>query len=615
MEDNKEEAPLRVALYLRVSTEEQTEKYGLDAQRAAIQGMIKSRGKLKDGRDALELLGKPYEYVDDISGTTETDERPAFRRLKEDTLNAPDGQKPFDMVAVYKIDRFARKLRILMGVLKFFEDFKIKFISATESIDTSSPFGRAMLGIMGVIAELELETIRERTQRGREQAMIQGVFMGKHPPYGYKKDKEGKLEILEPEAKMVKAIYYMFASDKQSPQIIADILTKDNVLSPDASAVKYKKKKGASQKLNSAYFWRQERIRKILSDEVYIGILYYNKTHKQKPLPKSEWKMSPHRHNYIIPKQFFELVQSRLEQLSERKAITKKKEQGHLYLLSGLLKCDHCKSFGEPKSKEMMSWTGIHKELKDTEGRHSYYYGCNRKNKAKFSVTCPVVPIPAKPLEDYVIGFLGELLKDPKATYEYQQQLKSNELNRLYIQQKKDIRKHLLGLLNALPLMRQRLLEQHKILAIDMSTLERELKELKSKEGEYKEKIDEIDSFLSQSDLSEAYYTSLNLYSQKYGKALNTILDDKKELYDLIHKLIYQIVVYSRPTGKRDRIAGRKKEGQMIPNKIDIHLNLPQNLLQELYTQKFSVKSDNLWRRRESNPRPKILRTTLLQAC
>jgi DNA invertase Pin-like site-specific DNA recombinase len=85
MDEKKEEVQLRVALYLRVSTEDQVEKYGLDAQRSAIEGIIKSRGKLKDGRDAVVLAGKNYEYVDEgISGTKELDDRPAFARLKED---------------------------------------------------------------------------------------------------------------------------------------------------------------------------------------------------------------------------------------------------------------------------------------------------------------------------------------------------------------------------------------------------------------------------------------------------------------------------------------------------------------------------------------------------
>ena len=76
MSETKEEIQLKVALYLRVSTDEQADKYGLEAQRSAIEGMIQSKGILKDGRDAMVLAGKAYEYIDDgVSGTLPIDER------------------------------------------------------------------------------------------------------------------------------------------------------------------------------------------------------------------------------------------------------------------------------------------------------------------------------------------------------------------------------------------------------------------------------------------------------------------------------------------------------------------------------------------------------------
>ena len=405
MNGNLQEVQLRVAIYLRVSTEDQVEKYGLKAQRSAIEGAIKSKGTLEDGvTPSMVLAGEAYEYVDgDVGGRTELDQRPEFRRLKEDILKSPQGSKPFDVVAVFKIDRFARKLRILMDVIKFFEEYKIEFVSATESIDTSTPFGRAMLGIMGVIAELELENILERTQKGREQAIKEGVFMGTHPPYGYQKDKERHLLLLDKEAVVVKRIFHLFNVEKKTPQRIADILTADEILSPDASAVKYKKRKGVSRKINDPYFWRAERIRDILSDEIYIGVRFYNKSKNRKRLPRSEWKPVERTHKEIILKYIFELAQQQLKAISDRKTLTKRQEDNHIYPLSGLLKCDFCKSLNTPEKPEMMSWTGGKKEIGKKSGHYSYYYFCNRKNRKKFTTICPVVPIPAEPLEQYVI--------------------------------------------------------------------------------------------------------------------------------------------------------------------------------------------------------------------
>lgn len=591
MSEVKEEIQLRVALYLRVSTKEQEEKFGLPAQRSAIEGIIQSRGKLKDGRDAMVLAGKNYEYVDDISGSSEIDERPEFARLKEDILRAPEGHKPFDIVAVYKIDRFARKLRILMDVLKFFEEYQVEFVSATESIDTSSPFGRAMLGIMGVIAELELETIRERTQRGREQANLAGVFMGSHPPFGYKKDKEGHLVIFEKEVEVVREIYSLFTINKSSPQKIADILTGKEALTPDASAVKHGKRKGTSHKTNPSYFWRAERVREILSNDIYTGVRYYNKTKGGKLLPKSEWKESAYRHEAIIYSHIFELAQQQLANLSDRKTLTKRQDEGNIYLLSALLKCDHCRKLNTPVESEMMSWTGSRKEINKQTQKYSYYYQCNRKNRKKFSIVCPVVPVPAEPLEEYVIEFVKQLLANPQAVFEYQKQLASSKLN---TQRWEADKEHYEGLLNALPLRKERLRHQHIDGEIDTPTFKKEWAVLEQSDVKYKSKINEADFQLSQVTLSKGYEASLQLYADKYGKALEQITKDRKQLYDLIHSLVYQIVVYARPKGQRDVIAGRRKEDQMIPNQVDIYLNLPQNLLRELYTHKFGVRTDNL---------------------
>ncbi len=278
MDKEKElSGPMRVALYIRVSTEEQAERFGIPMQKESLLGLIKSRGKLADGSDALMLAGEKYIYIDDgVSGTIPLNERPAFSRLKEDIANAPEGNKPFEVVAVFKIDRFARRLKILLDVIEFFDEYDIKFLSANESIDTSTPFGKAILGIIGVIAELELETIKLRTQAGREEALKQGKAMGAVAPYGFRKDSEGRLERFDSEAEIVERIFDLFVKEKMSVQAIASLLTKENILSPAAAAVYYRKRKNAN-KITPKEFWRAERIMDILKDERYIGTNYYNR--------------------------------------------------------------------------------------------------------------------------------------------------------------------------------------------------------------------------------------------------------------------------------------------------------------------------------------------------
>lgn len=580
----------KVAFYLRVSTDDQADKFGLDAQRAALEALMRTKINPATGEATFLFAGENHVYRDDISGTTKLEERPGFRKLQEDYLLADESNKPFNTVAVFKIDRFARKLKVLIDVIDFFEENSIEFISATESIDTSTAFGKAMLGIMGIIAELERENILERTRSGKEQAINKGTYMGANAPFGYQKDKNNLLIVLEEEAETVRKIFGLFTTGNLTPQKIADTLQDDDILSPDASAIFYNKRKGNSRKTNPNNFWRVETIRAILSDEIYIGIRYYDKSLKGKRLPKNEWKLSKFKHEPIIPEPLFEFAQKRLREISDRKIITQKKIDNHLYLLSGLLKCDHCMSLENLKEAES-SWTGGKKRIEKLSDKYSYYYMCNRKNRKKYSLICPVVPIPADSLEEYVIDFIKQLLNDPKATYEYQKDLVSSKLN---VEHLKKERIRFVRLKESIPNIKENILTQHAYGAFGDLELKEKLNELKMKLSKYDEKISQIDLEMSKEALSRGYEYSLELYSKKYSRALEEAVMDKEELYDLIHMLIDRITVYSRPRTERDSIAGRKKEIQLIPEKIDIELNLPQNLLKQLIANKFGVKSANL---------------------
>lgn len=588
MESNMDGIPRKVAFYIRVSTDDQADKYGPDLQRSALEALLKTKIN-KNGQPAFIFAGEHYVYQDDISGTVKLQERPGFKKLIEDYLLSPKDRRPFDTVAVFKIDRFARKLRILMNAVEFFEENNIEFLSATESIDTSTPFGKAMLGIMGVLAELERENILQRTYAGREEAINKGKLMGANASYGYEKDKEGHLVIFKPEAEVVERIYGLFTSGGLSPQKIADLLKDEQILSPEASAIAYEKRGGRSRKTNPNYHWRAESVRSILKDEVYIGLRYYDKSKIGKRVPKNEWKLSDYRHEPIIPEPVFTLVQKMLLDYSSRKTVKHIRIFEHRYLLRGLLKCDHCKNFSNAKESKW-SWTGVRKYT-NKKVDYSYYYQCNRKNRKKYTVICPVIPVPADELEAYVINFIKQLLKDPKATFEYQKKLDSTKLN---IAQLRNERKRLDDFRNGIPLMKDNLLELYKRGYIDSNKLQDQMDDVNKKENKYTERINQIDVDLAKESLSKGYEYSLKLFAKKYELALTKAEKNEDDLYDLIHMLINRIIIYARPKTESDSVAGKKKEGQLIPEKIDIQLNLPQHLIQQVLYNKFTVKSDNL---------------------
>src|SRR5918992_5354439 len=181
----------RVALYLRVSSEEQREKATIKIQREFLEGYCHLHG--------LEVAGR---YLDDgVSGTIPLQERSEGRRLLED---AKEGK--FQTVLVYRLDRFGRSLLGIVDAHDRLETLGVALRSTTEPVDTSNPSGRLIFQMLASFAEYERGTIRERTQAGLHRALRNGKYVGRIP-YGYRRSPdETSLTLVEEEARVVREI-------------------------------------------------------------------------------------------------------------------------------------------------------------------------------------------------------------------------------------------------------------------------------------------------------------------------------------------------------------------------------------------------------------------------
>ena len=149
----------RAALYARVSTGDQH----LETQPFELRTLAKQRG--------LQIV---REYTDIISGAKA--KRPGLDRLLSD---ARRGQ--FDVVLVAAFDRVARSVRHFLEVLDELNHLGIEFVSLRENIDTGGPLGRAIVVIVGAIAELEKSLIVERVRAGMRRARLEGRRIGRAP--------------------------------------------------------------------------------------------------------------------------------------------------------------------------------------------------------------------------------------------------------------------------------------------------------------------------------------------------------------------------------------------------------------------------------------------------
>jgi DNA invertase Pin-like site-specific DNA recombinase len=154
--------PTRVAIYARVSTTEQDP----EAQLFALRTYAAQRG--------FEVY---REYIDYVSGGKPEPRHAkdtAYRALMDDV-----GKRRVDCVLVWKYDRFARSLSVLVSALEHFHSLGVDFISYTQHIDTTTPMGRLFYHIIGSFAEFERALIVERVRAGLARAKAKGMVLGR----------------------------------------------------------------------------------------------------------------------------------------------------------------------------------------------------------------------------------------------------------------------------------------------------------------------------------------------------------------------------------------------------------------------------------------------------
>src|SRR5215471_14761662 len=167
----------RVAFYIRVSSEEQTERATAKNQTEYLQ----KKYQANFDPDSLEPMQFVGQFVDDgYSGALPIENRPDGKRLL-DLVRA----RGVDVVISYRLDRLGRRLGVLLDIHEEFQQYDVAILSATEPFDTRTPIGQFVFQLLGSIAELERSTIVERFTLGRDRSARDGKFINGPVPIGY----------------------------------------------------------------------------------------------------------------------------------------------------------------------------------------------------------------------------------------------------------------------------------------------------------------------------------------------------------------------------------------------------------------------------------------------
>ncbi len=209
----------KAAIYCRVSTDEQADPGlnggSLESQEARCRALCEARG--------LEVVGV---YVDPgVSGGSL--DRPELTKLREAVARGE-----VSAVIVYAVDRLSRRQADTLALLEEFESAGSGLMAASQDFDTTSPTGRAMLGMLAVFAELQRAEIRERTKVKLRAKAARGEAVGR-APYGLRRAGAG-FETHPAEWPVIIDILGLRAGG-DSCQFIADYLNREGFPTPTAA--------------------------------------------------------------------------------------------------------------------------------------------------------------------------------------------------------------------------------------------------------------------------------------------------------------------------------------------------------------------------------------------
>lgn len=373
---------LKAALYIRVSTEEQAENNSIPSQKERLEAYCKSQD--------WEI----YDCFIDDGFSGKNLDRPAMQKLLHKAQ-----EKEFDIVLIYRLDRFSRRaLDVLRVVEEVFEPNQIFLKSATEPFDTSTIAGRMMLTMLVGFAQFERESIAERVKTNMLYKAAHGEWCGgNQAPYGYK-NMDKQLVIVPEEAAIVKEVFSMYASGN-GLRTIAKSLNERGC----------RTRKGC--------MWSHTVIRNMLVNPQYAGYMVWNRTQRKgtKTIKrdKSEWIISKGNHEPIVDKKTFDAVQSLLESRGKMSM----REASSDYVLSGLVYCGQCGH----------KYRGWYKNAKKP-GRKVRYYRCGGYNQ--FGTSCKSPSIQAPELEEYVLQELEKLEQNESALFHAYKHFQERDLGK-----------------------------------------------------------------------------------------------------------------------------------------------------------------------------------------
>ena len=472
----------RAAAYARVSSDHQSET-SIETQFEIIENFAQNGG--------LKVVKKYYDKIT-ASGAKE---RPNFSEMISEAL-----EKKFDVILVYKYDRFIRNDIEDQRIIRELESKGVFVISCMERIDTSTPAGRFQRWIISGLNRFYIENLQQEIYDKTTKVAQRGYFMGGTPPYGFSvteiRDKEASryrkiYSINENEAPIVRKIFEMYA-DGHSYAEIAEHLNKRGL----------RTRKGK--------LWTRATLFDMIRNEKYSGTFVFRKgNHNNGHMHRDDTIKVSGIIPRIVDEEVYEKVKERLVKTGRIRVTNFEKP-----LLRGIFYCGDCGSLMVP------------------QGRKSNRYVCSRWQNSR---DVPYMGISIDKADNFVIGYIKntllqninfeEMAKSFNEEKALQDESFKKMIDKLEIQKKEyetKIKNAVDAIINGSPLADQ-LTDEASKMREELSKIEDRLRELKA---------------------TGPVYITAEQIRQKYEEYRRKLDGDRNDKRDIILSLINRVTLF-----------------------------------------------------------------------
>ncbi|MBL0888488.1 recombinase family protein [Myceligenerans indicum] len=288
------ETMLRVAIYTRRSTDDEHQPYTIEAQTQKLAAYV-------DSQPGWQITAR---FTDDASGATL--DRPGLTNA----LTAARAGR-FDLLLVYRLDRFSRRIRDLATLMDDLDAAGVHFRSATEPFDTASPAGRLFVQMLGAFAEFEREVIIDRVINGMERKAAKGEWTHGPRPYGYTVDQITHRLVPHPdEQHVVSEIFDLYGGTRLGTRAIAARLNEHG------------------KRTRAGKPWSGHTIARMLTNRLYLGEVGFRDVTAEQAHPP------------LVDEDLFDKCQAILEARGE--AHSQRAASNSDYDLTGRITCPQC---------------------------------------------------------------------------------------------------------------------------------------------------------------------------------------------------------------------------------------------------------------------------------